>query len=148
MTSPKEIEHYQEQIKTLLDAKKRRLDELKEINDRLAVMGVKSTPKKLVSKHTTSKTVPGKTVPDKTMPGKTVPGKTATSKPKTDTIKMSGQGSGKKVSEPNINATVKNMKLFLDFRGIPYGSHANRSEIEQIVRKHNLVRKVVAFQKA
>jgi len=139
MTSPKEIEHYQTQIKTLLDAKKRRLDELKEINDRLAVMGV--------SKHTPDKP---KTVSSKPSTDKSTSSKTVSSKPTTSKHTDSKPEKGKTVTskEHTINATVKNMKLFLDFRGIPYGSHATRSEIEQIIRKHNLVRKVVNFQKA
>ena len=136
MTSKEEINHYQEQIKTLLLAKRRRLEELQEINDRLAKMGYKSTSTKSTP---TAKSTP---IAKSTPTAKSAP---ATKKvaPKSGSKPVAPKKAADKV--PKINATVKSMMAYLDLKGIEYGSHDTRKELENIVRKHNLVRKVQAY---
>lgn len=158
MTTQSEIDHYQQQIKTLLGAKKRRLDELKEINERLAKMGLKSSPgpinpnkptqfkpAKAQSKAQSKAQTKAQTKPKSQT--QTSKSQAVKPKPKAAPLKARSAPKGKVVEgqPPPVKATVKSMKAYLDLKGHEYNSHATRKDLEQIIRKHNLVRKIATY---
>lgn len=130
MTTQSEMNHYQEQIRALLKAKNDRLAEVAEINKRLVAMGHKSGAGGVNKpKETTKKIVPIKS---------------------TNSKKTSTGGKLVPVGEKNqikILATVKNMRDFLKNENIEFSSQAKKAELEQIIRKNCLVKKLNAFHK-
>lgn len=136
MTTQGEIEHYQDQVKKLLAAKNQRLDDLKEINSRLAKLGFNS------NSASTKRITPKKnTVPKNESP------------PKNTTIKQTTSNTSKKITpvattkgQIKIVATVKNMKAFLTSQGIKYPSQAKKAELDKIIRQKCLVKRMNDYQ--
>jgi hypothetical protein len=131
MTSNPELLHYQEQVKKLLSAKSQRLDEIKEINRRLSIMGINNT-----------------TQPSTTSNSSVAP-KSSDSSVKKISVKKSVDATVKSESTTSgqikIVATVEDMRTFLKSKGIDYPSQAKKAELEKIVRNNFLVKKVNAF---
>lgn len=120
MSSQKSSE---DEIKTLLAQKRAHVEHLQTINTRLDKLGLKSTVNS--KKKNNSK---------KTLVSKKMPQKAKTS------VKSNG-GSRK------IKATVKTMRTYLQSQGVDVKSHATRTELEALVRKHKFVRNVEAISK-
>jgi len=144
MTTQAEIDHYQQQIKTLLTAKQRRLSELKEINERLAKMGMKPSPGPVAQTNKQTQFKPkAQTQTQPKAPNAVA--KTQTTKQQAVKAKSKPKGKVVEGQPPPVKATVKSMKAYLDLKGIEYNSNATRKDLEQIIRKHNLVRKVADY---
>ena len=118
MSSQKSSE---DEIKTLLARKRAHVEQLQTINTRLDNLGLK--PSVNSKKKNNSK----KTLVSKKMPKKA---KTA--------VKPNG-GTRK------IKATVKTMRTYLQSQGVDVKSHATRTELEALIRKHKFVRNVEAI---
>jgi hypothetical protein len=132
MTSNPELLHYQEQVKKLLSAKSQRLDEIKEINRRLSIMGINNTTQ--ASTTTSNISVAPKSSESSVK-------KISVKKSVDTTVKSESTTSG----QIKIVATVEDMRTFLKSKGIDYPSQAKKAELEKIVRNNFLVKKVNAF---